>query len=137
MKYVMIDEEGKVISDVKNMLDSKVPDYISRFISVEGLDNYPSIGDIYKEDGTWEATPLVLLDALEARDLRDTYLKNSDWIMQAHTEGAFDSNPAFDIEEWKAFRKGLRDLEVPNMGDTIPYTSSIIPIRPVYPLHRG
>jgi|SaaInlStandDraft_7_1057024.scaffolds.fasta_scaffold162620_1 hypothetical protein len=135
MKYVMI-ENGIVVSDVKNLLESKVADYSALFVSVEGLSPFPAINDVYNEDGSFTAGTPPTLGPIEARELRDAYLKNSDWIMVAHAEGAFEDTPGFDIEEWRSFRSTLRALDLPKGSEELVHSSDLFPVRPLYPMYR-
>ena len=139
MKYVMIDENNKVCSDVMNLLDSKVADgYLETFVSVESIIPAPSIGDTYNpETNTWSAATPRQLSAVESRDIRDARLKSSDWIILSVAEGAFEGDANFDLEEWKAYRRALRNLELPPAAGTIAYTSDLFPVRPMYPLYRN
>ena len=137
MKYVMINENNEACSDVLKLLDSKVEGYVANFVSIEGITPAPSIGDTYDpETNTWQSGTPRQLSAIESREIRDAYLKGSDWIMLSAAEGGFDGNADFNLEEWKAYRAGLRNLVLPALGGTIAYTSDLIPVRPMYPVLR-
>lgn len=137
MKYVIIDEAGVVISDVKELTSEIATKRADRVKSVEGMNPYPSINDSYDtETDTWTQGTRMMLGTEELQEIRDGYLKSTDWIIVRNLEGGWDGVSGFDITEWNAFRAALRNIDLPAAGEEVEYTSSLIPVRPAVPTER-